>query len=188
MHARIANSGPRIRRNSLRLKGYDYGSRGVYFVTLCVRDRLCLLGKVVRDRMQLNRFGLTVTECWEWLPLRYPYVELDEWIVMPNHFHGIIAVCEDTGGSRPAPTSPDAGAEVKPLGQLLGAFKTTAAKRINEIRRTPGASVWQRNYFDHIIRTDRELERIRDYIVDNPAEWLADPENPAAGKTEDSLL
>ncbi len=192
MHARVANSDQRSRRNSLRLRGYDYGSSGVYFVTLCLRDRLCLLGKVAQDQMRLNRFGLTVAECWERLPLRYPHVELDEWIVMPNHLHGIIAICEDAGGSRPAPTSPDAGApdvgaRVKLLGQLLGAFKTTSARRINQMRGTPGASVWQRNYFDHIVRTDQELERIRSYIAENPAKWSTDRENPAAGNIEDFL-
>jgi REP element-mobilizing transposase RayT len=115
-------------------------------------------------------------------------VHLDEWIIMPNHLHGIIVINNSRGasgraqsqtketckgGSRTAPT------KIKPLGQLIGAFKTMSTKRVNELRNTPGASIWQRNYYERIIRDEDELTSIRHYIYNNPACWSDDNENPA---------
>ena len=89
---------------------------------------------------------------------------------MPNHFHALVLIEAEEGGSRAAPT--------RPLGTIVNAFKTVSAKRLNQLRRTPGVPVWQRNYYEHIVRTDAELERIRDYIRQNPAKWAEDRENP----------
>jgi REP-associated tyrosine transposase len=175
------------RHRSLRLQGYDYAQAGAYFVTICVRNRACLLGAVMVDEMRLNQYGQVVADCWEWLPRQYPCVELDEWVVMPNHLHGIVLISEDSGGSRPAPT-PIANAERKPLGSLVGAFKTVSAKRINQLRRTPGVPVWQRNYFEHVIRSQPALDRIRRYIFENPSNWATDRENPAVKETKDPLF
>ncbi len=164
-------------RRSIRLPGYDYAQPGAYFVTLCVHQRECLLGEITDGEMMLNEFGRVVMECWPWLAKQYPHVTVDEWIVMPNHFHGILmivdAVCR--GGSRTAPTN---GTTHKPLGRLIGAFKTVSTKRINAIRDTPGLPVWQRNYYEHIIRNEEELNHIRQYIVANPRNWEFDQENP----------
>ena len=103
---------------------------------------------------------------------------MDEWVVMPNHLHGIIVIVDAAcrGGSRTAPTNL---ARHKPLGRLIGAFKTVSTKRINAIRDTPNLPVWQRNYYEHIIRDDEELNRIRQYIADNPMQWEMDSENPS---------
>ena len=122
----------------------------------------------------LNDFGEMVAESWEWLATRYDYVELDQWTIMPNHMHGIIVITGVVkGGSRTAPTE-----KRKPIGRLVGAFKTVSTKRINHLRNTPGVKIWQRNYYEHIIRNDDELNRIREYIVNNPAQWEMDRENP----------
>jgi putative transposase len=117
---------------------------------------------------------LIVSATWQWLPEQYPYVELDTWVVMPNHFHGIVFLLDDRrGGARPAPT------KRKPLGRLIGAFKTVSTKRINELRTTPGQPVWQRNYYEHVIRNEVDLEEIREYIQNNPLKWLDDENHPA---------
>jgi putative transposase len=169
-----------LNRRSIRLKGHDYSQPGAYFVTICVRDRECLLGEVIDGEISLNDVGLIVVECWTWLAEQYPYVTLDESIVMPNHLHGIILIEDDIrcrGGSRTAPTR-NATTSNKPLGQLVGAFKTISTKRINALRRTPGARFWQRNYHEHIIDGDDEMNRIRDYIAYNPLTWETDEENP----------
>ena len=168
-------------RHSIRLAGYDYSQSGVYYVTICTRDRVCLFGGVADGETILNDFGKTVAVSWEWLGTRYDHVELDEWVVMPNHIHGIILIVDDDngsqfdrrGGSRTAPTG-----QRKPIGRLIGAFKTVSTKRINERCHTPGAIVWQRNYYEHIIRDETELNRIREYIAANPARWCKDRENP----------
>ncbi len=153
-------------RRSIRLPGYDYRQPGLYFVTLVCRGRELLL--------QTPAYAAIVDDSWRWLAQQYAHVHLDEYIVMPNHFHGII-VLSDTGGggSRTAPTS-----KLKPLGRIIGAFKTVSTKRINELRGAPGLAVWQRNYYERIIRDDGELDGIRQYIVDNPAQWELDAENP----------
>ena len=95
--------------------------------------------------------------------------ETDEWIVMPNHFHAIVLIEAEQGGSRAAPT--------RPLPRIINAFKTVSAKRINQIRSSVGEPVWQRSYYEHIVRTERELDRIRNYIREYPAKWDDDPEN-----------
>ncbi len=162
-------------RRSIRLKGYDYTQPGAYFVTICTQNRESLLGEIVEGEMMLNEYGQVVVGCWIWLAKQYPYVELDEWVVMPNHAHSIVILSgmDDSrrGGSRTAPTT-------KSLGRLVGAFKTVSTKRINQMRHTPGAPVWQRNYYEHIIRDEDELNRLRQYILDNPVQWEMDENNP----------
>ncbi len=176
----------RHHRRSIRLRGYDYTQAGAYFVTLCARDRACLFGEVVNGDVRLSDAGRIVADAWEWLAVQYPYVALDAWVVMPNHLHGIIVMVDGDdggrGGSRTAPTGDAPSGTVvvkrKPLGRLIGAFKTVSTKRINEIRGTPGATLWQRNYYEHVIRGDADLRRIRAYIADNPARWGRDRNPP----------
>ncbi len=128
--------------------------------------------------MRLNEYGWVVAECWEWLGRQYQHVDLDGWVVMPNHLHGVIMIDDvGRGGSRTAPTDM---AKCKPLERLIGAFKTVSTKQINILRGMSGLPVWQRNFYEHIIRSEDELNRIRRYIEDNPLMWQADRENPAA--------
>ena len=188
-------------RQSIRLEGYDYSQAGAYFVTICVRDKRCLLGDVADGKSVPNDLGAVVSESWNWLAERYDYVRMDEWVVMPNHLHGIVLITNEDrrggsrtaqgsdgphheeGGSRTAPTETDSGrslgpAKRKPLGRLVGAFKTVSTKCINEIRGSAGAAFWQRNFHEHIVRDQTELNLIREYIAGNPAAWETDRENP----------
>jgi len=157
------------------LKKYDYTQPGAYFVTVVAYHRIRLFSEVVGGEMRLNQFGEVVVKTWEFLPNRYSYVSVDPYAVMPNHFHGILSIEEINdpcrGGSRPAPTT-----KIKPLGELIGAFKTVSAKNINIIRGLPGHAIWQRNYYEHIVRDQSELENISLYITSNPATWQDDPE------------
>jgi putative transposase len=155
-------------RRSVRLPAYDYAQAGAYFVTVVCKDRAPLL--------EQPRFRAVTEEAWHWLADRYEFVQLDEYVVMSNHLHGIIVIGDACrGGSRTAPTN---GPKPKTLGRLVGAFKTVSTKRINEIRATLGHPVWQRNYYEHVIRNEEELDAIRQYIADNPARWEEDRENP----------
>ena len=152
-------------RRSIRLKNYDYSQGGAYFVTICTFNKECLLGNILDGEMQLSEIGKVVADCWRWLGEQYDYVYLDEWIIMPNHLHGIIVITDESrGGSR---TARPKGVKRKPLGRLIGAFKTVSTKCINDIRKTSHMPVWQRNYYEHIIRNEKELNGTREYIVNN---------------------
>lgn len=172
-------------RRSIRLKGYDYSQAGAYFVTVVAQGRECLFGNEEEGGLRLTEHGKSVETAWQWLAEQYRYVNLDEWVVMPNHLHGILIIHDDGeecgvggGGSRTAPTGL---VKRKPLGRLLGAFKTVSSKQINLMRNTPGALVWQRNYYEHVIRDETDLNRVREYIATNPARWAEDDENPGRG-------
>ena len=177
------------RRRSIRLKNYDYAQAGAYFVTLCTRDRACLFGDVRDDKICLNADGQVADECWATIPDHVRGVSLDVWVVMPNHVHGIVVI-DSTGhvGAQhaaplPAPLQ-HRGVLSGSLAAVVRSFKSAVTKRINDGRGTPGAAVWQRNYYDHIIRSEESLNRIRQYILDNPARWSFDRENPCATQAE----
>ena len=180
-------------RRSIRLPGYDYAQAGAYFVTIVTKDRMCLFGEIVDRKMLPNQFGPIVQSTWNDLPEHYPAVECDSFVVMPNHVHGIIELAHggadgdsDVGsGLKPArgvaagPNPLRAGFKPAPtLAEIIRAFKTFSARRTNGMRNTPGVPLWQRNYYEHIIRSDDELMRIREYIANNPPQWEMDQENP----------
>jgi len=160
------------RRKSLRLKSYDYSSSGAYFITVCSYKKGLLFGEVSNDQAITNSFGLTVKKCWDDLPNHYPQINLDSFIVMPNHVHGIVWLMHEAVGAglRPAPT---------PLSEIVRAFKSFSGRRINELRKTPSLPVWQRNYYEHVIHDEEDLNKIREYITNNPLKWALDEENPA---------
>ena len=173
-------------RRSIRLRGYDYSQPGSYHVTLCTEGKQHLFGQIVEGEMHLNERGECVARCWKWLAQRYPYIDLDEWIVMPNHLHGIIAITNRSGGSLTAPTDSRAigdggGSRTDPtkrktLGRLVGAFKTVSTNDVNQLRGVQGELLWQRGFYDHIIRNEDELDKIREYIRTNTVQWASDPD------------
>jgi REP element-mobilizing transposase RayT len=157
----------------MRLRDFDYAGQGAYFITICTANRRSLFGRVEYQEMRLNRLGRIVHACWRDLERHYANVALDYFVVMPNHIHGVIFLRgAERAGLKPAPTR-----EVVPMTEVVRAFKTFSARRINEALGRREA-VWQRNYYDRVIRNDRELNAIRDYIQFNPARWDFDRENP----------
>jgi len=171
------------RRRSIRLKGYDYLQSGAYFVTICAHNRECLFGDVAEGEMRCNEYGEIVRQEWYKTAEIRPRVQLDktEFVVIPNHIHGIIRIIDDDVGARRrrVPTIERFGKPVcGSIPTIIRAFKSIVTKRINQIRGTPGAPVWQRNYHEHIIRNEESLNRIRQYIADNPRRWAFDRENP----------
>ena len=149
-------------RRSIRLPGYDYAQPGAYFVTICTHGRACLFGRVVDGEMRLNDAGRIVQASWDDLPNHYPHVQLDAFVTMPNHVHGIIILMDEPTTKR------------HPLSEIVRAFKSFSSRRINQLRGTPGTRTWQRNYYEHIIRNEGDLRRIRAYIANNPAKWFKD--------------
>jgi len=166
-------------RRSIRLHGYDYRAHGTYFVTLCTVDRSCRFGKIVEGAVALSEEGRIVEEAWQWLASHHAHVDLGPYVVMPNHVHGIIVSAPDEGGSRTAPTV----ASRKPLGRLIGAFKTVSTKRVNELLKTPGDILWQRNYWEHIVRNEDSMAKIADYVLNNPKTWESDQLFVKEGRT-----
>jgi len=162
----------------MRLRGWDYSQAAVYFVTICTYQRECLLGEVVDGWMRTNAYGRIVEGEWLRTPEIRPEVELDGFMVMPNHLHGIVVV--SGRGARPcAPTTGHLFRRPRSLGSLVAGFKSASTRRINAARGAAGSAVWQRNYHDRIVRNEQELRAIRQYIRQNPAHWPDDPENPS---------
>ncbi len=166
-------------RHTIRLAGYDYSRAGAYFLTLCAHHHKNIFGTIVDDGIELNACGRIVYDEWLKSAKIRREIELDEFIIMPDHLHGIVIIHDiDRRGDRPvAPTNPDVvenpmGPKPKSIASFVAGFKSATTKRINEIRHTPGTSAWQRNYYEHIIRNEIELHRIREYIKYNPVNWL----------------
>lgn len=177
-------------RRSIRLKDYDYSRAGAYFVTILVRDREHLLGEVANGAVQLSKIGEIADESWREIPEHFSDVECDAYAIMPNHIHGVLVV----GGVGARHASPlqrhplrvskrPSGVRPNSVGAIIGSFKSAATKRINRFRRTIGFVVWQRNYYEHIIRDEDSMNKIREYIIQNPARWEFDMEN-TAGKPD----
>ena len=182
---------PRRDRRSIRLRGYDYSRAGAYFLTICVQNRECLFGEVVNGAMVSNGYGRVVQDEWHRTAQMRPNVNLDAFVVMPNHIHGILVITTKNDGdgtprrgtTRRAPT-PTVERFGKPTSNtvptIVRGFKAAVTTRINRLRDTHGARVWQRNYYEHVIRDDEALRRIRQYIADNPARWPGDEDNPVS--------
>ena len=181
------NYNPQIhQRRSVRLPGFDYTHPVAYFVTVCAYRRECLFGKVAGGNVVLNHLGRLAHEEWAYTKIIRPEVQLDEFVIMPNHIHGIITMqrsSRSVGAHGRAPLLPSGNAllfrQARSLGSLIAGFKSAATKRINQSRHTPGQPVWQRNYYEHVIRGETDLNRIRQYIRDNPAKSTEDIYNPA---------
>ena len=176
----------RHHRRSTRLAGYDYSQPGAYFVTICTYNRELFL--------EVEQVKQIVRSAWDGLPARFPHVMLDEFVMMPNHIHGIIvfwpfagvSLGSGEGAASSAPTNgPGSGdrevaaSSAPTLGQVVRAFKSLSAIESNRSTNKPERQFWQRNYYDHIVRDEDEMNVIRQYIRDNPARWDQDPDNPA---------
>ena len=165
-------------RRSIRLKGYDYSKEGLYFITVCCQDKICRFGRVENRKMVLNAFGTVAYNEWAKLAERFPNMELDVFQIMPNHMHGIITLVgatlavaqNDTGiwaGASPAPT----------VSNIVDAYKSLVANGCLEIYKSMNKTMgklWQRNFYEHIIRNEQSYQRISEYIINNPAKWSDD--------------
>ena len=169
-------------RRSIRLKGYDYTQPGAYFVTICSYQRIYLFGEVMNGEMKLNEAGKIARGEWFKTAHLRPYVKLyeDEFVIMPNHCHGIIWIIDDPVGTRHrrVPTSESFGKPVKgSIPTIVRAYKSAVTYAVNAAENQRGAVLWQKNYYEHIVRNNRELNNIRWYIANNPINWQLDRDN-----------
>jgi putative transposase len=178
----------RHHRQSLRLRTYSYAS-GVYFVTFCTQDRVCLFGEIHDGKVRLNPAGAMVFDAWERLSAWYPGVETDAVVVMPNHLHGVVVLtgasvaADGRGESSTGNSATSVPRALLSLPQVVQRFKTRTTKLYADSAKadnwpTFNGRLWQRNYYEHIVRSDDELARIRRYVAINPQRWAEDPENP----------
>ncbi|MDR3181162.1 MAG: transposase [Prevotellaceae bacterium] len=149
-------------RRSIRLKGYDYSQAGLYLVTICCQNRVCHFGKIENGGMILNNIGKISQQCWLEIPKHFPDAKLHEYVVMPNHIHGII---ELVGAKNFSPLRPHGTSRT--IGSIIRGFKIGVTKQL-------GVSIWQRNYYEHVIRNERSHQNISNYVVNNPAKWQND--------------
>jgi len=163
-------------RRSIRLPGYDYTQEGFYFVTICTYKHKCLFGKIKDGKIYLNKYGEIVKDEWIKTEKIRKNIKIDKFVIMPNHIHGIIIIncvpfiCRGT--LQRAPTHEEFGKPVSnSIPTIIRGFKSAVTNRINRIRKSPGISVWQRNYYEHIIRNEKDYLRIVEYIQNNPLKW-----------------
>jgi len=163
-------------RKSSRLSKYDYTQPGMYFVTICTKDRQCLFGSITNGIMYLNQFGMIAEQEWLQTMMIRPNVFLDKYVMMPDHVHAIIEIIR-RGVMHYAPTQTGFNSPSQTVGAIVRGYKSAVTKRINQIRHSPGQSIWQRGFYDHIIRNDEDLGRVREYIRLNPVNWERDEFN-----------
>ncbi len=164
----------------MRLKHYDYSQAGCYFITLCVDNRESLFGKIIEDQMILNAAGAMIEKEWQALQNRFPQIELHEYIVMPNHFHAILSqqtTPRHVGTTHPSQTTP------KTLSEIIGAFKSiTTVEYLREVKTSHwknfDGKLWQRNFWEHVIRNQQSCNEIAQYIMNNPQQWEMDMFKP----------
>ena len=171
-------------RRSVRLQNYPYAERGFFFITICTHEKKCVLGRITNYEIALSEVGRIVDGYWRDIPQHFPNVKLDQFTIMPNHLHGIIIISkvlpdESRGTACRAPTVVDADYErfgrpvAGSLPTIIRSFKSAVSKRVNELGNT-NSPLWQRNYFEHVIRSEESLNKIRNYIWENPIHWTTD--------------
>ncbi len=168
---------PYRRKNSLRKPGYDYASDGAYFVTICTHQRLHFFGEIENGEMRLSKLGEIVADCWLQIPSHHSMVDLDVYVVMPNHIHGIVIINHDDrrGMIYHAPTTREFSKPVaKSISSIIGTFKAAVTRSVNLLPNAPETPIWQRNFHDRIIRNQREYEIIATYVENNPTLWEQD--------------
>ena len=173
---------PRLfsKRKTIRLKGYDYSQYGSYFVTICIFTKEPLLGDIYNDLIILSRIGHAITKWWQELPRKFPHIKLDEFVIMPNHIHGIITIVGADLCVGPNDMGAHTGAPLQKIVQWLKTMTTNEYLKLIKagISQNMNSKLWQRGYFEHVIRNEKDLSAVRQYINDNPLKWQFDSENP----------
>ena len=170
-------------RRSIRLKGYDYSLAGTYFVTICVKERKCVFGDVQNSNVVLSPIGEIVYQCWNEIPNNFNSVKLYVFIVMPNHLHGIVVMTNDCRGvqlNAPTRNASNFYGLISPKQKTLSVIIRTFKAAVTTLCRKNNYHFFelQRNHYEHIVRNEDELNRIREYIINNPLQWQFDKENP----------
>ncbi len=173
-------------RKSIRLRDYDYSQSGAYFVTICTKNKECLLGDVVDGKIVLNDIGKFVQQCWLNIPEHFPNGTVDEYIIMPNHIHGIVIITVGANNYSPLQNEQLFQSPSRTIGSIIRGFKIGVTKWSRQ--NTDMYTLWQRNYYEHIIRNEGDMNTILEYIVNNPLRWMEDENNPVNFKASKDLI
>jgi len=170
-------------RRSVRLPGYDYSNIGMYFATICSDRRRCIFGQVQGSNVALSPIGEIVRICWIEIPKHFPNVKIETYVVMPNHLHGILTLqskLPEANSQDTATGTAEAFGRPRPgsIPTIIRSFKSATSKRARETGLVSGGSIWQKGYFEHVVRNTREYVEITNYILLNPARWANDEDNP----------
>ena len=163
------------KRKANRLTDFDYSSSGYYFVTVCVKDRKNWFGGIVKDEMVLNGYGKTTKDYWLAISEHYNNIDIDEYIIMPNHIHGIIIISSDMVGTEHC-SVPTGKNHYGLLSKTIKSFKNVCTKHFRQ-QFNNNDFIWQRSFYDHIIRNEEALKKVREYISKNPLNWAIDEVN-----------
>lgn len=174
----MAGSTNKFNRKSIRLPKHDYTQEGAYYVTLVTHNRKCLFAHVIQGQVHLTLLGVVVDDVWQSIPAHFPHVSLGAFVIMPNHIHGILMIDD------PLRVQHTVRQNIEQFGKpvmgsiptIIRSVKSEATRRVNLIQGTPGEKLWQRNYFEHIIRDEKDHQAIYDYIIANPLHWVDDDE------------
>ena len=176
---------PRHKPN--RLVGYNYSQPGSYFITICVLNRACLLGKIENSQMQLSLQGTIVEQSWSWLKTQYPHIEIEPFCILPNHVHALFHIypCPDCDGEETSPNKNNSEhmrllkvQHPHTLSQMIAKYKYHTTRLINQHLKTAGKPFWQKSFYDHVVRDEKDLFAVENYIQHNVLKWEADHENP----------
>jgi putative transposase len=175
-------------RQSIRLSGYNYTQPGAYFITICTHEHHLIFGRIANDSVLLNPLGKIAQACWLEITQHFAFTEISTYVIMPNHIHGIIVINNSDGEQELAPQ--DVGNESfgKPVSRslptIIRSFKSAVTKRVNTIPGERASDLWQKGYYEHVIRGEKEWVCIGEYILSNPMKWTTDRENPDSPKKE----
>jgi len=191
MMCKVNKESFRYSPHSSRLRKYDYRQNGAYFITICTYARICFFGELNGENICLNKYGNIVNKCWQEIPQHFHEFIPAPFIIMPNHVHGIVVISKRTLSTNPAVETRHAVSRAsnhiceafqKPVSHsvptIIRSFKSAVTRHLNALNENLPMSVWQRNYYEHIIRNDEELNRAIEYIKFNPIKWGMDKENP----------
>jgi putative transposase len=179
-------------RRSIRLKEYDYTQPGAYYITICTHSRQCLFGEVLKGQMRLNRLGYIAQFCWSKIPCHFPHIQLDSYVIMPDHIHGLLVILDDTTvGTRQCrvPTREQFGKPVRgSIPTAIRSFKSAVTKQIHCFCETTEVPIWQSGFYESIIRDEDSLNGTRQYIAENPQRWANNPQKLNHQKDHPILL
>lgn len=165
-------------RKQLRLRHFDYGQNGYYFITICTKDRLCVFGKIADQEICLSEIGQIVQFCWLDIPNHFPNVFVDEYIIMPNHIHGIIGIDNnDNAGNADLRSLQKYDRTKMLLPKIIHGFKSSVTRIVNRSIKQTNFQ-WQKSYYERIIQNQETLIKIQNYIKKNPYQWEIDKNNP----------
>jgi putative transposase len=179
-------------RRSVRLPEFDYAKVGMYFVTICAFERRCIFGEICGNKTVLSPIGQIISACWIEIPQHFPHAKIETYVVMPNHLHGIVTIHSKRVDANPQAKTATAIESIgKPtpgsIPTIIRSFKAAASKRARESEYAKVESIWQRGYYEHVLRNTKEYVEITNYILQNSARWADDEDNPNRKLRVDNL-